>query len=133
MSFSNIFWKDKGNIEKTCADTNSQLKKFCRQKSIKLSNDNIKEEHLGIKKLYLNRIGNSVFAKNLLNFIERHWGFSTLRDPYFEIENVCNTSNTIVSNAISTLQHISVSNVNRLILGHLDINSLRNEFDFTCE
>ena len=72
LTFSSIiFRKDKKNLEKTRADTNSRLKHFCRQKNINLiSNDNIKEEHLGIKKLHLNRKGNSIFAKNLLNFIE---------------------------------------------------------------
>ena len=72
LTFSSIiFRKDKKNLEKTRADTNSRLKNFCRQKKINLiSNDNIKEEHLGVKKLHLNRIGNSIFAKNLLNFIE---------------------------------------------------------------
>ena len=72
LTFSNIIVrKDKKNLEKTRADTNSRLKNFCRQKEINLiSNDNIKEDHLGIKKLHLNRKGNSVFAKNLLNYIE---------------------------------------------------------------
>ena len=64
LSFSNIiFPKYRRNIEKTCADTNSLLKNFCKQKNIELlSNDNSKEEHLGIKKLHLNRKGNSIFA-----------------------------------------------------------------------
>ena len=35
-------------------------------------NDNINEEHRGIKKLHFNSKGNSVFARNLLNFIERN-------------------------------------------------------------
>ena len=65
-----IFEKDKKNLEKTQADTNSRLKHFCWQKKINLiSNDNIKEEHLGIKKLHLNRKVNSTFAKNLLNLL----------------------------------------------------------------
>ena len=34
-----------------------------------ISNDNIKKEHLGIKKLQLNRKGGRIFAKNLLNFL----------------------------------------------------------------
>ena len=71
VTFSNIVKKDKRNLEKARADTNSRLKNFCRQKNINLiPNDNIKEEHLGVKKLHLNRKGNSVFAKNLLNFTE---------------------------------------------------------------
>ena len=48
------------------------------------------------------------------------------------MENVSNTSTTTVSNAISTLEDIRVSNINRLIFGHLNINSLRNKFNFLC-
>ena len=72
LTFSSIiFRKDKKNLEKTRAGTNSRLKEICWQKNLNLiSNDNIKEEHLGIKKLHLNRKGNNIFAKNLLNFIE---------------------------------------------------------------
>ena len=73
ISFSDIvFRKDKKkNIEKMRADTNSRLRNCCKQKNIKLIlNDNLKEDHLGIKKLHWNRKGNTVFAKNLLNFIE---------------------------------------------------------------
>ena len=70
LSFSNIKG-DKRNLEKMRADTNSRLKNFCNQKNIHLIlKDNIKEEHLGIKKLHLNRKNNSIFAKNLLNVIE---------------------------------------------------------------
>ena len=72
LRFSDIvFRKDKKNIEKMRADTNSRFKNFCKQKNIKLIlNDKLKEEHLGIKKLHLKRKGNTVFARNLLNFIE---------------------------------------------------------------
>ena len=70
VTFSSIiFRKHKKNLEKTRPDTNSWLKNFCRQQKINLiSNDNIKEEHLGIKKLHLN----SIFAKNLLHFTEEN-------------------------------------------------------------
>ena len=104
---------------------------FCRQKKITLiSNDNIKEEHLGIKKLHLNRKGNSIFVKNLLNFIEGNWDISPLGDSYYETENV---SDTIISNAKRTLRNIPISNINRLDFGHLNINSLRTKFSFLCE
>ena len=74
LSFSNIIVrKDQRNLEKKRSDTNGRLKNFCSQKNIGLlNNDNLKETHLGIKKLHLNRKGNTVFAKNLLNFIEGH-------------------------------------------------------------
>ena len=68
LSFSNIIRRDKRNLEKMRADTNSQLKNFCNQRNIHLIlNANINKEHLDIKKLHLNRKGNSIFAKNLLN------------------------------------------------------------------
>ena len=53
-------------------------------------------------------------------------------ENYFEMENTSNTSTTIFSHAIITLNDIRVSNVSRLIFGHLNINSLRNIFDFLC-
>ena len=72
--FSNIiYWKDRRNTDKKRIDTKARLKNFCNQKKIPLiDNGNIKEEHLGVKKLHLNRIGNSLFAKNLLGFIEQN-------------------------------------------------------------
>ena len=83
----------------------------------------VKEKHYGIKKAHLNSKGDSISAKNLLKFIEEDWDFSPLGDSYIEIENIPNTSTTIVSNAISTLKDICVGNINRLIFGHLIINS----------
>ena len=88
---------------------------------------------MGIKKLHLGRKDNSIFAKNMLQFIEGNWDFSPLGDSYIEMENVSTTSTTIVSNAISTLQDICVSNINRLIFGHLSISSFRSKFNFLCK
>ena len=53
LTFSKITsWKDKRNLEKARADTNSRWKNICQQKNTTLiSNENIKEEHLVIKKL----------------------------------------------------------------------------------
>ena len=68
-----IYRKDRRNTDKQCIDTNARLKNFCNQKNIPLiDNGNIKEEHLGVKKLHLDRRGNSLFAKNLLGFIEQN-------------------------------------------------------------
>ena len=66
IGFSSIiFRKDRQDIEKQRSDVNTRLKNFCKQKNISfIDNSNLKEEHLGLKKLHLNRIGNSMFAKN---------------------------------------------------------------------
>ena len=71
LSFSNIIIRrDKRHSEKMSTDTNSSFKNFCYQKNLHLIlNDNIQENHVGIKKLHLNRKGISIFAKNLLNII----------------------------------------------------------------
>ena len=73
LSFSNIIIRrDKRNLEKMRAHTNPWSKNFCKQKNIHLIlNDNVKEENLGIKKLHLNRKGNSIFAKNIWEILLR--------------------------------------------------------------
>ena len=88
-------------------------------------NDNIKGEHLGIKKLHLNRKGDGIFAKNLLNIIEGNWFLNPLRYTYNENENACNASIATFSDAKRTLENICISNINKLIFGHLNINSLK--------
>ena len=62
--------KDRKNIDKKVAEVNSHLKNYCNQKNIEyIDNSNIKEDHLGVKKLHLNKKGNSVLAKNFLKYL----------------------------------------------------------------
>ena len=64
--------KDKTNIQKTLADTNSHLTNFCMQKVISfIDSKGIKEFHLGKRKLHLNKKGDSAFAKELLYHLNR--------------------------------------------------------------
>ena len=108
-----------------CPDTNSRFTNFCNQKNIHLIlNDNIKEEHLGIKNLYLNRKGNNIFAKNLLHIIGGNWFLNPLRNTYNENENGPNASITTFSDAKKALKIIRISNINKLIFESLNINSL---------
>ena len=68
-----IFRKDRRDIEKQRNDNNTRLKNFCKQKNISFAdNSNLKEEHLGLKKSHLNRIGNSILAKNFLSYFENN-------------------------------------------------------------
>ena len=71
VAFSSIVTrKDKKDISKTVQDTNSQLKNYCSQKNIDfIQNNNIMEEHLGIKKLHLNKKGNSLLGNNFLKHL----------------------------------------------------------------
>ena len=66
-----ILRQDKYNTHSSPTAVNGQLKNYCGQKGNNLvDNKNLKEEHLGIKQLYLNSEGNCLFVKNLLNYIK---------------------------------------------------------------
>ena len=68
-----IFRKDRRDIEKQRNEVNTRLKNFCKRKNISfIDNSNLKEEHLGLKKSHLNRIGNSIFANNFLRYLENN-------------------------------------------------------------
>ena len=61
---SGIVQKDKNNNNKEVLDTNAILRRFRNQKNIDyIDNTNIKEDHLGIKNLRLNKRGNSIYVK----------------------------------------------------------------------
>ena len=135
ISFSIIIIrKDRRNLEKSHADTNSRLKNFCKQKNIGLIDDeNLKENQLGIKKLHLNRKGNILFAKNLLKFIEDNWNFRSETDIFKEENGASDDSTVLQSDVKKSLKNIRTSNNNKLIFGHLNVNSLRNKFDILSE
>ena len=65
VAFSSVIVrKYKKHIEKPLTDTNTRLKNYCRQKGISfIENSNIKESHLGKKKLHLNKTGKSFLPK----------------------------------------------------------------------
>ena len=109
---------NKTSLDTVLTDTYSRLKNSIRKKISLISNDIIKEEHLGIKSLHLNRKG-----KNLCQgTVKFYWGASSspLGDSYYELEIA---SNTIIINSKLTLMDIRISNINRLVFGHLNIKS----------
>ena len=73
--FSSIITrKDRKNIDKKVSEVNSYLKNYCSQKNIDfIDNSNLKEEHLGQKKLHLNKKGNSILAKKFLKFLRSNF------------------------------------------------------------
>ena len=135
LTFSNIIvWKDKKNLEKLRTVTNARFKNYCAQKKPSLiDHDNIKESHLGIKKLHLNRKGNSLFAKNVLSFIDSNWIFDYDGDSFSEEYCVSNDPTVSQSDVKQAFKDIRISNMNKLIFGHRNINSLRNKFDLFSE
>ena len=80
IAFSSLITrKDKKDLDKKVQDVNNRLKSYCSQTNIEyIKNNNIKEKHLGKKKLHLNRRRNTLFANNLLKFLR-----SNFRDVEF--------------------------------------------------
>ena len=61
--------KDKKDLDKKAVEVNSRLKNLSAQKIDFMDNTNINEEHVGNKKLHLNKRGNTVLANNLLKYL----------------------------------------------------------------
>ena len=81
-----------------------------------------KEECLGQKKLHLNKKGDSILANNLLKYLRSNfWKNST--------DSNCSRINDV--ECISELSE--VNNLNRIVLAHLNFNSLRNKLDLLAD
>ena len=95
------------------------------------------EEHLGNRKLYLNKRRNSVLANNFIKYLgSSFWildDFSCVRDfqtEYGSQQLLSSRINGFTNNVSEkTLRLIRQENLNRIIIAHLNINSLRNKFD----
>ena len=92
VSSSLIGWKDKKNMDKEVLEKIARLGNFCNQKNIDCIDDtNIKENHLDMKKLHLNNRGTSVFAQNLLRYLQlKYWenvNFNCFAEIYIECKS----------------------------------------------
>ena len=96
------------------------------------------EEHLGIKKLHLNKKGNSLLANNFLKYL-RSTFWDDIDSNCFEVNvHECESKLDIpdrLSDVVSerSLKVIRTKNPNRIVLSHLNINSLRNKFDILTD
>ena len=139
LVFSSILIrKDKKGISKKVTDINSRLKNYCQQKHLDfIDNSNILEEHLGNRKLHLNKRGNSVLANNFIKYLRSSFwtldDFSCVRDfqtEYGSQQLLSSGINGFTNKASEkNLRLIRQENLNRIILAHLNINSIRNKFD----
>ena len=65
--------KDRPGMPKRVKALNSKIREFCEKNNVKvISNANVDENCLSAKKLHLNQRGNSVLARNFLNFISNY-------------------------------------------------------------
>ena len=66
-----IIRKDKKDYDNRVATLNNDIKTLCEENLIDfIKHDNIDESCLGIKKLHLNKKGNSYFANNFINYVK---------------------------------------------------------------
>ena len=91
------------------------------------------EEHLGIKKLHLNKKGNSLLANNFLKYL-RSTFWDDIDSNCFEVNVHECESKLDIPDRLSvvfenSLKVIRTKNSNRTVLAHLNINSLKNKFD----
>ena len=62
---------DKPGMEKKVRDLRQKMKIFCTKEGIdRIDNENIDTDGLGSGRLHLNRKGNSLLARNFINYIE---------------------------------------------------------------
>ena len=110
--------------------------KDCKQKNIDfVDNSNIIEEHLGSKKLHLNKRGNSILAKNILKFLrDSYWNDDILNCgmKYDEYTSKL-PSKSVNSVSVGSIRDVGKRNLKRINLGHLNINLIRNKFDLIVD
>ena len=91
-------------------------------------------EHLGIKKLHLNKKGNSLLANNFLKYL-RSTFWDDIDSNCFEVNvHECESKLDIpdcLSDVVSdrSLKVICTKNPNQIVEAQFNINSLRNKFD----
>ena len=91
-------------------------------------------EHLGIKKLHLNKKGNSLLANNFLEYLRStFWDdidSNCIKVNVYECESKLDIPDCL-SDVVSdrSLKVICTKNPNQIVVAQFNINSLRNKFD----
>ena len=97
-------------------------------------NCNLEEHHLGTKTLHLNNKGNSVFANNILYFIET-WIVNTDIFDEIRVRHILKdklyskSSDMGDSGGGKDLIQFGKYNQNKLVIAHVSINSLRKKYE----
>ena len=127
-----ILRKDKKDILKKVGETKQWLKNYCKQKNIDfVDNSNIIEEHVGSKKLHLYKRRNSILAKIILKYLRDSYWNDDLLNCGMKYDECKSKLPSISVNSISVrnIRDVRKINLKCIILGHLNINSIRNKFN----
>ena len=115
---------------------NLHLKELTKEKSISLIDNSrkIKAQYLNKSKLHLTKYGSRALSNNFVNEISKVLHWQTDRGHSNANVDECNFKDDLTAKKYDecniTLKTISSDKVNKLIFAHLDINSIRNKFEF---
>lgn len=110
---------------------NTLLQKMCQERNMCfISNDNINKGAYMRSKVHLNKMGTNLLMRNFVNHGKKHWCFIH-REGIFT-ENAHNDEST-QKLSLHPLQLLKQRNSDKIIIGHLNINSIRNKFSSFCE
>ena len=125
---------------------NKVLNKYCHEENISVINHNYinSTRHLNRRKLHFNNYGNSVFVKNIINFLSNliwrdsrdNSGYKQ-NSPSLSISTLnsldISESSNIYENDLHKIKVQCLEHFNTLIVGHLNISSIRNKFQMVAE
>ena len=138
-SISNIV-VGKDRHQNKCQEVNDHLKEKCREKNINLidQSKSIKPQHLNKTRLHLTKKGTSILSSTFIREIKNIFQLQSLLHSHQNVRTSFNSaeykSKIANQNINSTnLQNIRLKNINKLIFAHLNINSIRNKFNFVIK
>ena len=129
-------------MNKNGSEVNHHLKEICNRKNFLLIDHNktTKASHLNSSRLHLNRKGANILRSSLQQHISKvfNWLLSgntlccNFSESYFG-ENVSSNLKHTKENCRNVLNSLRKDNLDKLIVAHLNINSIRNKFDYLSE
>ena len=122
--FSSIFVrKGKQKLQKRVLEINVHLPNLCLQKIIGfIENKNINESCLGKKRLHLSNNNKAVFAKNLMDYVNRvDWDVFPYDSNVDDDESLSNTIEDTDSDVKSILKTFRKNDIDKIIFPHLNI------------
>ena len=133
VAISNITVRN-DRYRKKVVQVNRHLKTLCIERNFELITQNIiTEKHLNGSKLHLNKRGtvilSNTFTEAISNSIYWHCFMHSLENSKVSNTITCDEFNAKKPKENTYLNFNRKGNLNRLVLAHININSIRNKFD----
>ena len=123
--------REDSELNNDTASINNQLESYCNGKNLLfVNNNNMKSSWQAKDKLHLNKIGNSIFAKNITSVLKKLWSstkhFDQVNGAFFT--NASTTTPECEDNINVILKCLRHSHLDSVIFSYLNISSIRNTF-----